>query len=168
MKNPLTLAGIEPATFRFVVQHLNHCATAVPKVCDTDLKKEDLFCPSLPRSLTSQISKLRPSTVHGLGETMLRYRLMVKGAHRLFAEQTNEIKKFHIKDAFLTRLQSHSYSKNFPNFQEVDGSSPCSPQPIASTLSESSEYSPDIQTALLRLTFWRRNNFFCYFSTPCI
>ena len=23
-------AGIEPATFRFVVQHLNHCATAVP------------------------------------------------------------------------------------------------------------------------------------------
>ena len=30
MKNPLTLAGIEPATFRFVAQHLNHCATAVP------------------------------------------------------------------------------------------------------------------------------------------
>ena len=32
MKNPLTLAGIEPATFRFVAQHLNHCATAVPIV----------------------------------------------------------------------------------------------------------------------------------------
>jgi len=30
-KNPLTLAGIEPATFRFVAQHLNHCATAVPE-----------------------------------------------------------------------------------------------------------------------------------------
>jgi len=29
MKNPLTLTGIEPATFRFVAQHLNHCATAV-------------------------------------------------------------------------------------------------------------------------------------------
>ena len=29
MKNPLTLAGIEPATFRFVAQYLNHCATAV-------------------------------------------------------------------------------------------------------------------------------------------
>jgi len=27
MKNPLTLAGIEPATIRFVEQHLNHCAT---------------------------------------------------------------------------------------------------------------------------------------------
>ena len=26
----MTPAGIEPATFRFVEQHLNHCATAVP------------------------------------------------------------------------------------------------------------------------------------------
>ena len=29
MRNPLTPAGIEPATFRFVAQHLNRCATAV-------------------------------------------------------------------------------------------------------------------------------------------
>ena len=29
-KFPMTLAGIELATFRFVAQHLNHCATAVP------------------------------------------------------------------------------------------------------------------------------------------
>jgi len=26
----MKLAGIEPATFRFVAQHLNHCYTAVP------------------------------------------------------------------------------------------------------------------------------------------
>ena len=26
----MTPVGIEPATFRFVAQHLNHCATAVP------------------------------------------------------------------------------------------------------------------------------------------
>jgi len=26
----MTPAGIEPATFRFVTQYLNHCATAVP------------------------------------------------------------------------------------------------------------------------------------------
>jgi len=30
MKNPMTPAGIEPAAFRFVAQHLNHCSTAVP------------------------------------------------------------------------------------------------------------------------------------------
>jgi len=30
MKNLKTPAGIEPATFRFVAQHLNHCDTAVP------------------------------------------------------------------------------------------------------------------------------------------
>ena len=29
-KIPMTPAGIEPATFRFVTQHLNHCANAVP------------------------------------------------------------------------------------------------------------------------------------------
>jgi len=31
MKNPMTPAGIEPAFFRFVAQHLNYCATAVPR-----------------------------------------------------------------------------------------------------------------------------------------
>jgi len=29
MKNPLTPGGIEPATFRFVAQHLNHCPTRI-------------------------------------------------------------------------------------------------------------------------------------------
>jgi hypothetical protein len=27
MKNPMTPAGIEPATFLFLAQHLDHCAT---------------------------------------------------------------------------------------------------------------------------------------------
>ena len=30
MKYPPKPVGIEPATFRFVAQNLNHCATAVP------------------------------------------------------------------------------------------------------------------------------------------
>ena len=29
-KIPMTPSGIKPATFRFVAQHLNHCATVVP------------------------------------------------------------------------------------------------------------------------------------------
>ena len=32
MKNPLTPAGIGPVTYRFVAQHLNHCATAFPQI----------------------------------------------------------------------------------------------------------------------------------------
>ena len=32
-------AGIEPATFRFVAQHLNHCATAVPLIPEYIMKR---------------------------------------------------------------------------------------------------------------------------------
>jgi len=32
MKNPMIPSGIEPATYRFVAQHLNHCATATPLI----------------------------------------------------------------------------------------------------------------------------------------
>jgi len=30
MKIPMASAGVEPATFRFAAQRLNHCAIAVP------------------------------------------------------------------------------------------------------------------------------------------
>jgi len=55
MKNPLTPAGIEPATFQFVAQHFNHCATAVmyggyynetmervPKLCILFMTRQEL------------------------------------------------------------------------------------------------------------------------------
>jgi len=41
MKNPLTPAGIEPATYGFVAQHLNHCATVVPKGDKDRLKMKE-------------------------------------------------------------------------------------------------------------------------------
>ena len=39
LKNPLTPAGIEPANFRSVAQHLNHCATAVRSVASSMRQK---------------------------------------------------------------------------------------------------------------------------------
>ena len=40
MKDPLTLAGIEPATFRIVAQHLSHCATADPIYIYIQIERE--------------------------------------------------------------------------------------------------------------------------------
>ena len=42
-----TPSGIEPATFRFVAQHLNHCATAVPTNIGTEYFKHALYSPFL-------------------------------------------------------------------------------------------------------------------------
>jgi len=36
-------AGIEPATLRFVVQRLNHCATAIPLHTVSSIRKYDSF-----------------------------------------------------------------------------------------------------------------------------
>jgi len=50
----MTPAGIEPATFRFVAQHLNHCATAFPQ--DWGIRYADLLNES-PYTLRSQVIK---------------------------------------------------------------------------------------------------------------
>ena len=44
-KIPVTPSGIEPATFRFVAQHLNHCATAVPICVVVDTINESTTLP---------------------------------------------------------------------------------------------------------------------------
>ena len=50
MKNPLTPAGIEPATFRSVAQHLTHCATAVPSLTNTWQNIRKLMRSHIPAS----------------------------------------------------------------------------------------------------------------------
>jgi len=42
-KTPMTPSGIEPATFRFVAQHFNHFATAVP-VSEINTDHKLFFC----------------------------------------------------------------------------------------------------------------------------
>jgi len=52
----MTPAGIEPATFRFVTQHLNHCATALPNRNEYQeyfLEDEDGRCLGLTTLLPS-------------------------------------------------------------------------------------------------------------------
>jgi len=51
MKNQMTLAGIELATFRFVAQHFNHCAAAVPIFCE--IKKREI-----PFKLVSTVTEV--------------------------------------------------------------------------------------------------------------
>ena len=43
MKISVTPAGIEAATFRFLAQHLNQCATAAPKRICTHMKCVNTF-----------------------------------------------------------------------------------------------------------------------------
>ena len=62
----MTPSGFEPATFRFVVQHLNHCATAVPHhprrlsfpkfIANQQRNEARLSSPSTGRLLPQKIS----------------------------------------------------------------------------------------------------------------
>ena len=76
----MTASGIEPATFRFVAQHLNHCATAVPvPKCITADKQQDgrvVMCSGGPGSNPVQMLKgehmegcLFPKVYKGYGHT---------------------------------------------------------------------------------------------------
>ena len=59
MKNPLTQLGIEPATYRFVAQHLKHCATWVPiHIMYIQKIKVELGNPITTVSCTLRVHKL--------------------------------------------------------------------------------------------------------------
>jgi len=59
-ENPLTPAGIKQATFRFVAQHLNHCATAVPSTWLKQGKKFPLYCGGVWLKYLQDIATLIP------------------------------------------------------------------------------------------------------------
>jgi len=78
----MTPSGIEPATFRFVAQHLNHCATAVPKTAagTCDFRENSLNdCRPLLKCVNKFLRLLRTSPNH-LGEVLYnispRYKTM--------------------------------------------------------------------------------------------
>jgi hypothetical protein len=75
-KNPMTPSGSEPATFRFVAQNLNHCATAVPESREVQqITSRRTFGCTWPH-----IQLLLEKRVQGVKLTTLVWRLELSGA----------------------------------------------------------------------------------------
>ena len=73
MKNPLTPAGIEPATVRFVAQHLNHCATAVSSNRSCGVLKCESLLTCFDLDISSETSGYALSAIlhSGAGKVMI-------------------------------------------------------------------------------------------------
>jgi len=78
MKNPPTPAGIEPATFRFVAQHLNHCATAVPRVVKVAQQISYLGVTGISRNYLKKIKhkNFRHKFACGISLTLFHFSLL--------------------------------------------------------------------------------------------
>ena len=76
----MTPAGIEPATFRFVAQHLNHRATAVPNNNNNNNNNNNKVIPIvvsstgvIPKSLSQCLTRLNlnPNTYTQMKKTVI-------------------------------------------------------------------------------------------------
>jgi len=63
----MTPAGMEQVTFRFVAQHLNHCATAVPSGSNT--------CIYLQNSVKLRANGSHPKVSNGEEQYLLKFTL---------------------------------------------------------------------------------------------
>ena len=64
-------AGIEPATFRFVAQHLNHCTTAVPFYWCNYILYSRLKAGTVIRYLLSRLGRTNQSSILGRSNIFL-------------------------------------------------------------------------------------------------
>ena len=137
MKNPMTPAGIEPATFRFVAQHLNHYATAVPillfirqqtwdpfsahfrvmKVLFNDCFHTLITDVQYSKQLVDSYSPVLPKWIHRLGHCSRPLRQSSVGAHEvhsptfpfLFSKHTAPLIDTNIWHCLLTTLPLQSW-----------------------------------------------------------
>jgi hypothetical protein len=72
MKNSMTPSGIEPVTFWFVAQYLNHCATMVPTKCHRTLKfRRDNICQSEKKRYINEKTKQMEAFCQTLVQNLL-------------------------------------------------------------------------------------------------
>ena len=66
LKNPMTPARVEPATFRFVAQHLNHCATAHHLDSWINIDQLDVTCFIISLFTAQRVSNVSTSIFRSL------------------------------------------------------------------------------------------------------
>jgi len=118
MKNPLTPSGIEPATFRFIVQHLNHCAVVfnnfliVPFVFDAETRCcLQCFCNSTKNIHCWKPWRNKVTTELSVPETLVlsMWRITHRRKKRI-TDRWNVHLRWSLPKIFLTHKNLNAYS----------------------------------------------------------
>jgi len=104
MKSPLT-TEIEPATFLFVAQHLNHCATVVPHLSRLHKPSAILSCfqEGAPYSPTWGFNNL-PRSITSLRNENLQVKLALKNFYFVYTPFTRWMNFLHVQTTCVTDL----------------------------------------------------------------